>query len=248
MVLEADRNGCVREVMVIAAALSIQDPRERPSDKQQQADQQHARFKDETSDFLAFLNLWRYVREQQKALSSSAFRRMCRSRVPELPADTRVAGHLLPAALGRQDHGHSPQRGGCGARPHSHLPAFRFAFAYRTQGHGRQERVSGRPQRQVRGLPRLRALQEAPALDHVRGAGRDVPPVGAGERQDRAGVGRAAGTAPGEADVQRAALGAEDGGGDGVRAGDALRRADRRPAEDHLRPHRPGDLTGPVHP
>ncbi|KOG86500.1 ATP-dependent helicase, partial [Streptomyces varsoviensis] len=79
MVLEADRNGCVREVMVIAAALSIQDPRERPSDKQAQADQQHARFKDESSDFLAFLNLWRYVREQQKALSSSAFRRMCRS-------------------------------------------------------------------------------------------------------------------------------------------------------------------------
>ncbi|MFJ6747690.1 ATP-dependent RNA helicase HrpA [Streptomyces sp. NPDC091266] len=79
MVLEADRNGCVREVMVIAAALSIQDPRERPSDKQQQADQQHARFKDETSDFLAFLNMWRYVREQQKELSSSAFRRMCRS-------------------------------------------------------------------------------------------------------------------------------------------------------------------------
>ncbi len=79
MVLEADRNGCVREVMVIAAALSIQDPRERPSDKQQQADQQHARFKDESSDFLAFLNLWRYVREQQKELSSSAFRRMCRS-------------------------------------------------------------------------------------------------------------------------------------------------------------------------
>ncbi|MBI0296557.1 ATP-dependent RNA helicase HrpA [Streptomyces sp. PRKS01-29] len=78
MVLEADRNGCVREVMVIAAALSIQDPRERPSDKQQQADQSHARFKDESSDFLAFLNLWKYVRERQKELSSSAFRRMCR--------------------------------------------------------------------------------------------------------------------------------------------------------------------------
>ncbi|EFL24401.1 ATP-dependent helicase HrpA [Streptomyces himastatinicus ATCC 53653] len=79
MVLEADRNGCVREVMVIAAALSIQDPRERPSDKQQQADQQHARFKDESSDFLAFLNLWKYIRERQKELSSSAFRRMCRN-------------------------------------------------------------------------------------------------------------------------------------------------------------------------
>ncbi|HWM35653.1 MAG TPA: ATP-dependent RNA helicase HrpA, partial [Streptomyces sp.] len=79
MVLEADRNGCVREVMVIVAALSIQDPRERPADKQQQADQQHARFRDETSDFLAFLNLWRYVREQQQELSSSAFRRMCKA-------------------------------------------------------------------------------------------------------------------------------------------------------------------------
>ncbi|MER6033206.1 ATP-dependent RNA helicase HrpA [Streptomyces sp. NPDC001835] len=78
MVLEADRNGCVREVMVIAAALSIQDPRERPAEKQAQADQQHARFKDETSDFLAYLNLWRYVREQQKERGSSSFRRMCK--------------------------------------------------------------------------------------------------------------------------------------------------------------------------
>ncbi|MFF0221879.1 ATP-dependent RNA helicase HrpA [Streptomyces sp. NPDC004629] len=78
MVLEADRNGCAREVMVIAAALSIQDPRERPADKQTQADQQHARFKDETSDFVAFLNLWRYIREQQKERGSSSFRRMCK--------------------------------------------------------------------------------------------------------------------------------------------------------------------------
>ncbi|MDQ0942359.1 ATP-dependent RNA helicase HrpA [Streptomyces sp. V1I1] len=78
MVIEADKNGCVREVMVIAAALSIQDPRERPADKQTQADQQHARFKDETSDFLAYLNLWRYIREQQKERGSSSFRRMCK--------------------------------------------------------------------------------------------------------------------------------------------------------------------------
>ncbi len=78
MVLEADKNGCVREVMVLAAALSIQDPRERPAEKQTQADQQHARFKDETSDFLAFLNLWRYIREQQKERGSSSFRRMCK--------------------------------------------------------------------------------------------------------------------------------------------------------------------------
>ncbi|WP_018220310.1 ATP-dependent RNA helicase HrpA [Salinispora pacifica] len=79
MVLEGERNGTATEVVVIAAALSIQDPRERPVDKQAQADQAHARFADQESDFVAYLNLWRYLREQQRARSSSGFRRMCRS-------------------------------------------------------------------------------------------------------------------------------------------------------------------------
>ena len=63
---------------MIAAALSLQDPRERPAELKAQADQQHARFKAEGSDFLTWLNLWRYVKEQQRELSSSAFRRMCK--------------------------------------------------------------------------------------------------------------------------------------------------------------------------
>ena len=79
MVTEADRRGCLREVLVITAALSLQDPRERPAEQRPQADQKHARFKDETSDFLTWLNLWRYVRTQQRELSSSAFRRMCKA-------------------------------------------------------------------------------------------------------------------------------------------------------------------------
>jgi ATP-dependent helicase HrpA len=78
MVLEAERNGCVHEVMVIAAALSIQDPRERPADRQEAATQAHARFVDKESDFLTYLNLWNYLREQQKELSSNQFRRMCK--------------------------------------------------------------------------------------------------------------------------------------------------------------------------
>ena len=78
MVLEAEHRGCVREVIVIAAALSLQDPRERPAELRAQADQQHARFKAEGSDFLTWLNLWRYIKEQQRELSSSAFRRMCK--------------------------------------------------------------------------------------------------------------------------------------------------------------------------
>ncbi|HST49654.1 ATP-dependent RNA helicase HrpA [Jatrophihabitans sp.] len=79
MILEADRRGCVRDVLVLAAALSIQDPRERPAEHQQAADAQHARFADPTSDFAGYLNLWRHVREQQEQLSSSQFRRMCRT-------------------------------------------------------------------------------------------------------------------------------------------------------------------------
>ena len=78
MIVEAGRLGCVREVLVIAAALSIQDPRERPLDKQQQAAELHNRFAEPGSDLLAWLNLWKHVQEQQKALSSSAFRRMCK--------------------------------------------------------------------------------------------------------------------------------------------------------------------------
>ncbi|GIF26926.1 ATP-dependent helicase HrpA [Actinoplanes tereljensis] len=79
MVMEADKQECVAEVMVIAAALSIQDPRERPTEKQQQADEKHARFTDKESDFFSYLNLWRYLREKQQELSGNQFRRLCRS-------------------------------------------------------------------------------------------------------------------------------------------------------------------------
>ncbi|MDP5181314.1 ATP-dependent RNA helicase HrpA [Blastococcus sp. BMG 814] len=75
MVVEADRRGVLEEVLVIAAGLTIQDPRERPTEHQQAADQMHARFADENSDFLALLNLWRYLGEQQEALSGNQFRR-----------------------------------------------------------------------------------------------------------------------------------------------------------------------------
>ena len=79
MLLESRNEGLVREVMIIVAGLTIQDPRERPLEKRIQADQLHARFADPTSDFLSLLNLWNYVEEQQKTLSSSAFRRLCKA-------------------------------------------------------------------------------------------------------------------------------------------------------------------------
>ncbi len=75
MVVEGDRRGVLEEVLVIAAGLTIQDPRERPTEHQQAADELHRRFADENSDFLALLNLWRYLGEQADALSGNQFRR-----------------------------------------------------------------------------------------------------------------------------------------------------------------------------
>jgi ATP-dependent RNA helicase HrpA len=78
MILEAAHHGCVREVLIITAALSIQDPRERPADAREAADAMHRRFAEPGSDFLAFLNLWNFLNDQQRELSGSAFRRLCR--------------------------------------------------------------------------------------------------------------------------------------------------------------------------
>lgn len=77
MLLTAVSQGGLHEVMIIVAALSIQDPRERPQEKQQASDEKHRRFADKKSDFLAFFNLWRYLQEQQKELSKNQFRRQC---------------------------------------------------------------------------------------------------------------------------------------------------------------------------
>lgn len=78
MVLAARDYGCIQEIMVIVAALSIQDPRERPQQAQQKADTLHQRFHDKDSDFMAYLNLWNYLQTQQHELSKSQFRKRCK--------------------------------------------------------------------------------------------------------------------------------------------------------------------------
>ncbi|WP_218220197.1 DUF3418 domain-containing protein [Nesterenkonia sp. Act20] len=77
MMVEAARRDCLPEVTVLVAGLTIQDPRERPAEKRAQADELHARFKDENSDFSALLNLWRYLQEKQTDLSGNQFRKLC---------------------------------------------------------------------------------------------------------------------------------------------------------------------------
>ncbi len=77
MVLAAPKFDCLEEILIVTSALSIQDPRERPMDKQQAADEKHRRFEDKDSDFQAFINLWNYVQEQQDTLSQNQFRKQC---------------------------------------------------------------------------------------------------------------------------------------------------------------------------
>jgi len=112
MILEARHHDCLREVLIITAALSIQDPRERPADTRDAADAMHARFAEPGSDFLAFLTLWEYLHEKQAELSGSAFRRLCRReylhylRVREwqdLYGQLRQAAREVGAGTGRDE-------------------------------------------------------------------------------------------------------------------------------------------------
>ncbi|HKE94151.1 MAG TPA: ATP-dependent RNA helicase HrpA, partial [Povalibacter sp.] len=78
MLIAAGHHGCVAEMLLLAAFLASQDPRERPSDAQQQADQRHATYADPRSDFVTILNLWRLFQEQSAALSGNQLRKWCR--------------------------------------------------------------------------------------------------------------------------------------------------------------------------
>ncbi len=78
MILEGERQGCLEDMLVLAAAQSIQDPRERPLDAQQAADEAHARFKDEASDFASLLKLWTWLRKERHARNGNQFRKLCK--------------------------------------------------------------------------------------------------------------------------------------------------------------------------
>lgn len=77
MCLAAKQQNCLRELLIIVSGLSVQDPRERPAEKQQAADEKHRRFWDKQSDFLAYVNLWDYVEQQRQDLSQNQFKKVC---------------------------------------------------------------------------------------------------------------------------------------------------------------------------
>lgn len=101
MVLAAAEQGCLREVLVIASGMSIQDPRERPTEKQQAADEKHRRFSDEHSDFVAYINLWNYAEQQRQELSQNQFSKLCKKEFLSFPRlrEWREVHHQLVTAV-----------------------------------------------------------------------------------------------------------------------------------------------------
>ena len=247
MILQADAEGCVREVLVLAAALSIPDPRERPADREEAARQKHARFADEHSDFVSFLNLWNYLGEQRKERSGSSFRRMCREeflhylRIREWQD---LVGQLRSIArdmgIREQDETADP------ARVHAALTAGLLSHIGVREGETR-EYVGARNSKFVL-APGLGAHQAAAALDRRRRPGRDQPPLWPDRRAHRA---RGRGTRCGASrstHLQRAALGRQTGLGHRVRTGHALRPAANSAPPGRVLADRSRGGKGVVHP
>jgi ATP-dependent helicase HrpA len=121
MILAARAEGVLDEVLIIAAALSVQDPRERPMDMQQAADEAHSKVRDENSDFVAYLHLWRWYEEERHQLSTNQLRRACKQSFLSFVRmrEWREIHHQLKEIVGelpegpRRDDGRPPrQRGG----------------------------------------------------------------------------------------------------------------------------------------
>ena len=101
MVVEANEAGCLHEVIIITAAMSVQDPRERPTEKREAAGMMHARFNEPGSDFITWLNLWNHLEHERKARSGNQFAQVVSPGVPQRQSHPGMAGHRPPAPAGR---------------------------------------------------------------------------------------------------------------------------------------------------
>ena len=212
MVVEADKLGCAEEVIVIAAALSIQDPRERPSDKTG-AGRPAARPVRRPGLGLRLVPepVALPARAPAAALEQPVPQALP-GRAPAPPADARVAGPRGAAARGGQGRRGALQPHAGRAAGHPPRAARPACLSHVGMKDERGARVHRRARRAVRDLPRLGAVQEAAELGDGGRAGGDDAAVGPGGGADRSGRRGAAGRAPGQAHLQRAALGSAPAG------------------------------------
>ena len=209
ILLEAGRTGCLREALVIAAFLSIQDPRERPADKTEAADEKHAQFADERSDFIAVLNLWRAAREQAHGRQPRAAA-LVQGEFPVVRAHAGVAGPARPV---------DRHRGGAGVDGQCRTSGRRCPAPGDPHGLPRRDRCAGRRAYLPRGTRcTIRhcagdpAAEAFPALDRGRQPGRDAAPVREDGRPGPALVDRVRRGPPRPADLRRGAMGQQSAG------------------------------------
>ena len=249
MVLAAKEEGCLAEVLVIAAALSVQDPRERPLERAQAADEAQKKFADEKSDFLGFLKLWRFFEEGLHHESNRKLHKACRehflsfNRMREW-RDIHSQLKELVAELGWKV-GDIVADAGQYARVHrALLTGLLGNIGLKTE----EGNYLGARGHQVLDSPRIGARQEGAALDRRCRADRNDAPFRPHGRRDRA---RMAGTARrtfAEALSERAALGEKAGRRGGAGARDALRPSSLRQPACPVRADRPGRVAEDLHP
>ena len=277
MILEARGREALREVLIVASALSVQDVRDRPLEQQQAADQAHAKFDDDKSEFLGTLKLWTWLEHSRGG--PAARRAAQRGRVPSGGSDrrerggtkgraspvepqaraaaarelhlaaprARVARHPRPAAVGRHRARLARQRQRADLRAAAPVDARRPARQHRRQE--RRGRVVPRRARHPLLAPSGRApVEEAGALDRRRRAGRDDAALRARHRRDRPALAAGARRPPHQDAAARAALGEEGGAGRRARAGDALRHRHLRQPARRLRHGRSGGGARDLHP
>ncbi|MFV0433873.1 MAG: DUF3418 domain-containing protein [Leucobacter sp.] len=222
MVVEARRHEVVPEVLAIVAGLTIQDVRERPAEKRAQADQMHARFADPQGDLMTLLNLWNYLQEQQRELSSSAFRRLCRGeylnflRVREwmdlYRQLARIAGvRRVDSATARRMTENAPHRTAQGETPTRHPARSETPTRHPAQGET-PTRHPARSGAESQDPPRNPASADRSSGESAASSDAIHRSVLAGllshlgvrdDRQDRTAPGRGRGSAPGAAGAQK---------------------------------------------
>ena len=193
MLLAAGEHHCLREVLIIAAALSVQDPRERPLDKQQAADEIHATFQHPDSDFLTLLNLWAFLEQERKALSRSKFQKQCRQHF--LSWNRVQEWRDIHTQLREQMH----EMGHKGSDIEGTFEEVHRAFLLPPQ---------------LGAVPRESRFWTQ--VDRLRRARRDHAPVRAHRRQGAAGLDRGRRRASDQAELRRAALAEQVRPGGGV--------------------------------
>jgi len=238
MVLAAKEEHCIKEVLIIAAALSLQDPRERPLERQQAADEKHRRHQDENSDFLAFLNLWQAYDE---ALKHQKSRRKltdwCRDNFlsPTRMREWRELHgqlHTIIAELGWREN----EVAGSYDEIHRALLAGLLGnIGFKSDA----QEYDGARGIKFSIFPGSALFKKGPKSGDGRGTRRNHPPLRALRGENRAGMAGENRCQPAPPPLLRPPLGKAAGASDGLRAGNPIRPHHRLQAARPLWPAQP---------